>query len=346
MIALCLWASAAFGADVAEEADHLFQLGIRDYSDGDYESALAHLLASFRLVPNRNVEFNIARVYEQLGKLDLAWRHYHEYVLGTPDPTARADGEAALARLDKDVARVKVTSSPSGATVFVGRVDLGPHGVTPITLALPAGKRSIVLDLDGYVRAETTAELVTGKESRTAVELLPAPALPSDATKAPFLAVVRAGAEVVVTVDESSCALLPARVQGAGAVRPGSWNPAEVAPGSVLAALGPLPPLSLDVTVRGLTTRTELARVRQGMLLDEAAALRTWVFDRCTPMDPRAPGVGLAAGLAALSPGVRQEAVAVFAEWAATRGGGDVLKASAACVSGECAALVASLVAK
>lgn len=335
------WALTARGADVAEEADHLFQLGIRDYAAGAYEDALAHLLASYRLAPNRNVQFNIGRIYEQLGQKELAWRHYHDYVESTPDATARADGEAALARLDKEVARVRVTSLPSGATVYVGRVDLGPRGTTPLTLSLPPGKRSILLDLDGYVRAETTAELAVGKESRTAVELLPVPVSPNGVAPRPFAAIVRAGPEVLIEVDEAHCALLPGRVKGAGAPRAG--GALDAAPGSVLAVTGPLPPLALDVTVGGTTARTVLERLDRLEVLEDSSELRTWVFDRCTPTDGR-DGTSVARALEALPSSGRPDAVAVFAEWAASRGAADATRAASACSAGQCSALATALV--
>lgn len=337
-------ASLAWGADVAEEADHLFQLGVRDYAAGAYEDALGHLLASYRLAPNRNVQFNIARVYEQLGKKDLAWRHYHDYVEATADPTARADGEAALARLDPDVARVRITSLPTGATVYVGRVDLGARGLTPLTLALPPGKRSILLDLDGYVRAETTADLAIGKESRTAVELLPQPAAARPATTSPFQAVVRAGPEVLIEADATHCSLLPGVVKGAGAARSTTDPLPAAGPGSALAAVSAVPPLALDVTRSGLTTRAALERVdRVGMALREAGALHTWVFDRCVPTEGK-EGTSLAKALEGLPPPVRAEAIAVFAEWAAVRGATDVAKAASMCTQGQCAGLVGALV--
>jgi hypothetical protein len=340
VIAWWILAARARAADVGEEADLQFQLGIRDYEAGNPQDALGHLLMSHRLVPNRNVEYNLARVYEELGQLDAAWTHYHAYVEATPDATARADGEAALARLDKDVARVKITSTPPGATVYVGRVDLGPRGTTPLTIALPAGKRAIVLDLDGYVRAETTAELTPGKEARTAVELLPVPPVARPTGAEPFQAVVRAGAEVVVSVEPDSCALLPSRVTGAGAPRPHASAPAA-APGSVLGALGPLPPLVLDVTAQGVTARTVLGRAERSGALVDSVALRAWVFERCTPTDGKG---GLAAGLAALPPAVRAEAVAVFAEWAAVRNAADVSRVASTCLAGDCAGLVGALV--
>ena len=76
--AAVLWAAAARADNTADEADVAFSLGNQSYQKRDYEKALASYLLSHRLVPNRNVLFNIARCYEQLAKFDEAFRYYFE----------------------------------------------------------------------------------------------------------------------------------------------------------------------------------------------------------------------------------------------------------------------------
>ena len=61
-----VFARDARADDLADEADLQFQLGAARYRDGDFQGALEHFLASNRLVPNRNVSFNIARSFEKL----------------------------------------------------------------------------------------------------------------------------------------------------------------------------------------------------------------------------------------------------------------------------------------
>src|SRR5262245_52990369 len=60
----------------ADEADLHFTLGAEHYQKGEYREALEHFLASNRLVPNKNVVFNIARTYEKLGRFADAHRYY------------------------------------------------------------------------------------------------------------------------------------------------------------------------------------------------------------------------------------------------------------------------------
>lgn len=170
--------SPVFAADAsldqAEEADIQFGLGVDAYRNGDYLGAVEHLLASNRLVPNRNVVYNLARAYERLGRLEAAWRQYDAYVALETDPARRAEGVAARDRLSARVALLSVSSNPPGAAIYVDRVELGARGVTPLTLALPAGPHSVFVQAPGYHGVEPQpTTLVTGGESQARFTLAP-----------------------------------------------------------------------------------------------------------------------------------------------------------------------------
>src|SRR5687767_7666070 len=85
--------------DLADEADLQFQVGAERYEAGDFKGALEHFLASNRLVPNKNVLFNIARTYEQLKRAPDAYRYYVLALEGEAQPAARKRVEDALARI-------------------------------------------------------------------------------------------------------------------------------------------------------------------------------------------------------------------------------------------------------
>jgi len=136
--------------DLADEADLQFELGADRYRRGDFREALEHFLASNRLVPNRNVLFNIARSYEQLTRYPDAHRYYLQALGSETDPGARANIEAALRRVSPYVAAVRVTTDPPGATLYIDRRDLGPRGVSPRVLAFQPGRVRVIAELDGY----------------------------------------------------------------------------------------------------------------------------------------------------------------------------------------------------
>jgi len=139
----------------ADEAEAAFQLGNRAYLAGDFRVALFHYFMSNRIAPNRKVIFNIARCYEELGAFVEAYRYYqsHQRTLA-PGEADGGESAAALTRLASKVALVEVVTDPPGATVFIGRRDLGAYGETPLLLALPAGKYDVLLDKPGWVSAE------------------------------------------------------------------------------------------------------------------------------------------------------------------------------------------------
>ncbi|MEO8701115.1 MAG: TonB-dependent receptor [Kofleriaceae bacterium] len=139
----------ALADGVADEADLQFTVGAEAYTKGDFTGALQHFLASNRLAPNRNVMFNIARAYEQLGRFPDAYRYYVDALRGD-DGKLKTDVSAALGRLAPKVAVISVDSSPPGATVYLDRKDLGSIATTPAQLGLKAGTYSLVVELAGY----------------------------------------------------------------------------------------------------------------------------------------------------------------------------------------------------
>jgi outer membrane receptor for ferrienterochelin and colicin len=135
---------------VADEAEVNFRLGAERYQAGDYRAALAFFLASQRLVPNRNVRFNIVRTFQRLGQYPEAYRWCQEALREESDPALHAELEQLLGVIERDVAVLDVTSDPAGATVYVDRVDLGSLARTPARLALAPGEHTLILALEGY----------------------------------------------------------------------------------------------------------------------------------------------------------------------------------------------------
>lgn len=172
-LALCLSLPAAAADNTADEADIAFQLGNEAYARGNYPEALRNYFLSHRLVPNRNVLFNIARCYESARRYDEAYRYFHDLsVLELPKPDKEAVA-AALKRILPRVALVEVTSTPPGASVYADREDLGSRGATPLRLALPAGKHLLRVKLAGYAPAEATVQLAAGKVAPATLALEP-----------------------------------------------------------------------------------------------------------------------------------------------------------------------------
>jgi outer membrane receptor for ferrienterochelin and colicins len=168
-VALTPLVARADGA--ADEADLQFELGIKAFrEDKDYLAALEHFLASNRLVPNRNVVFNVAESYKALGRYAEAHRYYVDALEGETDPQIVAQLEARLAEIAPRVAVVKVTTTPPGATIYLDRKDLGSRGRAPRPLAVAEGTYRVLVELDGYEpRMSDPVTLALGTE--TALDL-------------------------------------------------------------------------------------------------------------------------------------------------------------------------------
>ena len=173
MLATALLAPARALADgTGDEADLHFDLGLADFSKGDHAGALVHFFHSNRLVPNRNVLYNIARTYEAMKRYTDAHRYYVDSSAGETDPKKKADVQTAIQRLSPNVAVLSVATDPPGATLYIDRKDLGSRGVSPRPLALPPGKYRVIAELPGH-EAVTSAEVevASGKETQIALTL-------------------------------------------------------------------------------------------------------------------------------------------------------------------------------
>ncbi len=163
---------AAHADGVADEAELQFQRGADAYRRGDFTGALEHFLASNRLVRNRNVMFNIARAYEQLGRYADAYRYYVDALEGEDDQATRKTVEGAIARITPMVAVIAVETTPPGATVYIDRKDLGSVGTTPSRLGLPAGRYTILVELAGYEPASSQPlDVKVGSTSKVSLSL-------------------------------------------------------------------------------------------------------------------------------------------------------------------------------
>ncbi len=325
--------------DTADEADLLFRRGIAAYRERRIEDALADLLASNRLVPNRNVMFNIARCYEQLGSLPSAWRWYAQSATGEPDPDARAQAAAALDRITPQVALVDVSTDPPGATVFVERRDLGSRGTTPLTLALPAGPQKLIVALDGHADGEVTATLRNGERTSAAATLTPLAPTIADGWS---WTEVRAGSRILLRVEPGACVVLPG--EGVKAEPVSTVAPPSGPPPSRPAAPDPArPTVTLRVSSAGKLGESTVSfdPERASGRTPGAADLSRWALDRCAVRD----SASLGAALDRLPPADRTTAAALFAHWAAVRGE-ESDAAARSCVDGFTCGSLASLLAR
>ena len=59
--------------------------------------------------------------------------------------------------------KVNITTDPPGATVYIGDKESGAKGITPVTLDLPVGETTLILELMGYQQSFQTVTVVKPK---------------------------------------------------------------------------------------------------------------------------------------------------------------------------------------
>lgn len=172
LLCACALAAPALADNTADEADVAFELGNRAFAQHHVEEALASYFLSYRLVPNRNVLFNIARCYEAQRRYDEAYRYWNDLFVdpGLPE-TDRREVKGALSRLAPQVALVTVTTTPPGAELYVDRSDLGSRGRTPVTIAVAPGAHTLLLELNGHAAAKQPVTAVRGRDAKVDLSL-------------------------------------------------------------------------------------------------------------------------------------------------------------------------------
>jgi len=214
-------------ADDAAMARFHHQRASRYYASGQFERAVEDFFRVQELAPSPRASYNIGECFLRLGRLEEAFLFFSEYL----DSLDRAQGAAERReyagrilreRLEPRVARVRVTSLPEGAEIFVDEEEQGSYGRTPRILALPPGRHRIVTALGGHRRAEFEVELVRGEIVEATLEPEAIVGRLRVEASAPARVIVRSADGEIVTEGQTP---LEARLP------PGGYNLLVMAPG-------------------------------------------------------------------------------------------------------------------
>jgi tetratricopeptide (TPR) repeat protein len=133
-------APAEESADPVEQrALDMFNEGERLYQAGRVEEALSLLLAARRLHPEPVLLYNIARVYETLGRLEEARAHYHEYLEAEPAAADRGAIETRIAAIDAQLEERDRLSREQRSGVHPGAWVVTAVGVAALGAAVTLG---------------------------------------------------------------------------------------------------------------------------------------------------------------------------------------------------------------
>jgi|GEM_PF-2145665 len=180
VVALCLSAASVAGsaraaADPSADADaRILELAERarvERKAGDYDAAIATLKEAIGIAPKPWLLYNIARLYEDSGRYDLARSHYELCLGPNVDAETQSRAKDGLARLDKlgEHGRLVLTISPKGAAVKLDGVawDLDDAGGTSLT----AGEHQLTVSHPGYVTLEKRVDVLGGQTMDLVVNL-------------------------------------------------------------------------------------------------------------------------------------------------------------------------------
>ena len=160
-------------ADTASEADLQYSLGTELFKQKRYDEALQHFIASDRLVPNANVVLNIATIYAFLKRDTEAFNWFETYLAFDGLDAERLNrARASQSALKARVAVIDVQTTPSGAELFVDRIDLGSVGIGPRKLAVQPGSRTIIARRTGHREARATIDIAKGNTELVSLSLV------------------------------------------------------------------------------------------------------------------------------------------------------------------------------
>ncbi len=164
-------------ADEAARARFHFERGLHLYRQGQLEGAVREFIAVRSLSDSPEPLYNLAVCFEQLRAPDRAYFYYRAYQQAGIDqlgsnPEHLSRTEAAILRLEGQVAVLRLESEPAGAAVYVGRREHGSYGATPVEVPVAPGRHRVWFERDGYRGAETELVARRGENTSHRAELL------------------------------------------------------------------------------------------------------------------------------------------------------------------------------
>lgn len=172
VLALMLFTEASTSR--AYQAAFLDEKARAAYARGKNERALALFLEVQALAPAPANLFNLGAVAKSAGEPQLAHAFWTAYLEAQDADRARsALVRRELARLESQLALIAVTSTPTGADIFIDERDHGSYGRAPQTIAVTPGEHAVTAELDGYRAAERRVVAIKGVKARLHVALEP-----------------------------------------------------------------------------------------------------------------------------------------------------------------------------
>ncbi len=204
------WGATPARAQPAADAT-LDSLAKEAYARGDYPKAVAAFEAAYARAPLAKYLYNLGRCHEKLGDFAPAAGYLEGYLRAVPDAEDRAEVEGLIEvirhRLVRTHGRIKVTSAPSGALLFIEAGERRVKAATPYWGWVPFGEAKLVLRMEGYDAVKRT--VVVGPGTPVAVELTLGASESGEAQAAPVSPVPVPSGRRAVAATPVESSLLP-----------------------------------------------------------------------------------------------------------------------------------------
>lgn len=168
-------------ADRVARAEAAFKKGVAAFDAGSLDKALAHYRESYALWPRARTLLNLGLVSRKLGRAAEAANFFAQYLEDDAVDEARVPAvQKALAELDVELGRLRVTAGGQGEVTLDGQVlaeaELArPLRVTPGAHRLSQGGVDTEVEVGPNQEVEVTAGLQVAPQPQEPVPVPPAP---------------------------------------------------------------------------------------------------------------------------------------------------------------------------
>jgi hypothetical protein len=167
LLSTVLAASVVFGSvgTAAADDDEHYNAGVAAFAAGDYAKTITEMNASIDAHPNSKAALYLGNAYLKLGQLVPAKAALQRAVQLDPANPKRPTILKLIKAIEKlNAAKVTVTSTPPGATIYLGTVDPGALvGTTPHEVDLAPGPHDFIVVLEGYETEKRTQDFKAGE---------------------------------------------------------------------------------------------------------------------------------------------------------------------------------------